>query len=421
MNNDLLWQDRHDGGLAADDSARAIAVSARRTYAVGHLTDPYSSTRFAVRAYETTTGKLLWQDNSTAGNTRDVVVSGGRVFVTGHRTTRQSGGAFVVRVYNAKYGNLLWEDRLSVPSAPDVESDEALDNIANTLATKGHRIFAVGWAGKGLVCAYHVRDGELLWEDGSEGAFTTWHTVVADNKRVFVGGQISPSEGLLGKVILRAHDAETGTILWENKWDKLSYLASSKALTRQGKRIAVVGTVLNSTGEWNFAVRVYHATTGQLLWEDMGDNVADDDNVTNSLRAVALYGNQLFAAGTLKNDFAVRSYDLRSGTLLWENRFSSESIGSANDICVRNGQVFSAGFTDRFLNQKYLVRALNTRDGRSLWEEMVEGAGNEHASAIGAHENRVYVSGALNSLSTGRDFTVRAYRQERTSHPTHGE
>jgi outer membrane protein assembly factor BamB len=326
-----------------------------------------------------------------------------------------------VRAYNAKYGNLLWEDRLSIPSAPEVETDEALDNIANTLAAKGHRIFAVGWAGKGLVRAYHVRDGKLLWEDGSEDAFTTWHTVVADNKRVFVGGQMSPSEGLLGKVILRAHDVKTGTILWENKWNELSYLAGAKALARQGRRIAVVGTVLNKAGEWDFAVRVYHATTGQLLWEDMRDSVGDDDNLADAARAVAMYGNRLFAAGTMDNDFAVRGYDLRSGALLWENRFSSGSIDSANDIRVRNGQVFTAGFTDLFLNQKYLVRALNAHDGLTLWEDLVEGEGNEHASAIGAYANRVYVSGALYSMSTGRDFTVRAYQHEKTSHPIHGE
>jgi outer membrane protein assembly factor BamB len=299
-----------------------------------------------------------------------------------------------------------------------VETDEALDNIAHALAAKHDRVFVVGWAGKGLVRAYHVHDGKLLWEDGSEGTFTTWRTVDTDGKRVFVGGQASPTEGLLSSVVLRALDARTGEQIWENRWNETSILAGAKALARQGWRIVLVGTVLDEEGKWNFTVRVYHAATGRLLWEQMHDDTGNDDNDTDFARAVAMHGDRLFAAGTLGDDFAVLGYDIRSGAFLWENRYDSGFIGAASDICVRDGQVYAAGFTDLFLNQTYLVRVLDTYNGSMLWEDRAEGIGNEHASAIEAIGRLVYVSGTTHSVSTGRDFTVRAYRQERTIHPT---
>jgi outer membrane protein assembly factor BamB len=140
-----LWRDRTFVSTGADNEAVAVDTERRRAFAAGWvrwLPGVGEQQAFLVRAYETDTGVLDWEDQFPAPrpfsqqHARDIAASKGRVIAVG-----VGSGTWLVRAYDAKQGHLVWSDD-SQP-AGGVGSALGLSG-ALAVAIEGGRVFVVG-------------------------------------------------------------------------------------------------------------------------------------------------------------------------------------------------------------------------------------------------------------------------------------
>src|SRR5262249_36911973 len=113
----LLWQDRLDHGPR--DQALDVAVGGTPVFLVGAGQNSSNPSRdWLVRAYDTSDGTLLWEDQRDEAGFADVAelvaVEGGLVFVAGtvFDAIPNSGLVnpnVVVRAYDARTGVLHWQ------------------------------------------------------------------------------------------------------------------------------------------------------------------------------------------------------------------------------------------------------------------------------------------------------------------------
>ena len=300
-------------------------------------------------------------------------------------------------------GDLLWEDRF--------------DNVggsarANAITAQGNRVFTAGGgvnaAGNSdlLVQANDAQTGDLLWEDqfdtgGQDGA----RAITAQGNRVFAAGSGSDD------FVVRAYDAPTGDLLWEDQFDNAGGQDRASAITAQGDRVFAAGLVANApSGGDDFVVRAYDAQTGDLFWENQFDTGGQD-----GARAITAHGNRVFAAGvggSIDQDFRVRAYDTQTGDLLWEDGFTNGGeFAEAVAITAQGNRVFAAGRAmSPAFNFDFVVRAYDAPTGDLLWEDQFDNAEDtDQANAITAHGHRVFAAGFVEKAAGGNDFVVRAY------------
>jgi outer membrane protein assembly factor BamB len=207
----IVWQAIH----ATTCSARAVASDGKRVIVAAQGGPAVDD--FLVQSYDADTGQFLWEDRtfvSTGFDNAAVAVDIERrlAFVAGWVRWvpgRQNQEAFLVRAYDTASGILRWEDQF--PSA-SVCICQAKDVVVD-----GGRVIAVG-AGPGtwLVRAYEARHGDLLWSDefapiggigpnpfDAEGALA----IAMAGGRVFVGGSGVNASGD-ADLILRTYDAK---------------------------------------------------------------------------------------------------------------------------------------------------------------------------------------------------------------------
>jgi len=82
-----------------------------------------------------------------------------------------------------------------------------------------------------------------------------------------------------------------------------------------------VGSAQNAAGNNDFIVRAHDAKTGRLLWQDLVDVAGGDDAAT----AVVLHDDRVFVVGrgmdaTGGHRLLLRAYNAKSGELAWEDR-----------------------------------------------------------------------------------------------------
>jgi hypothetical protein len=78
----------------------------------------------------------------------------------------------------------------------------------------------------------------------------------------------------------------------------------ARAITTQGNLVSAAGIVQTVARDINWFVRTYDIRTGLLQWQDQielnGDSSGPNSIVAN--------GNQVYACGTIGNDWLVRTY-----------------------------------------------------------------------------------------------------------------
>lgn len=217
----LLWRDQVDVA-GSHDVAEAIATDGRRVFAAGGVTNALGDLDLAVRAYDARTGIGLWNDQFDAAGGSDaakaIATDGTQVLVAGFATSATGGGDFLVRAYESKTGAIRWEDQVDKSGGGDT---------ALAAATSHGRAYVTGFATSAagdfdfLVRAYDARTGESSWEDQFDamGRDDQAFAISSDGRRVFVAGAGTNIAGDRD-FILRAHDGRTGSILWEDQVDK---------------------------------------------------------------------------------------------------------------------------------------------------------------------------------------------------------
>ena len=143
----FLWEDRTFVSTAFDNEAVAVDIEARRAFVAGWvlwLPGTSNQEAFLVRAYDTDSGILRWEDQFPSPqqcicNAHDIVVDHGRVIAVGHAAPP---GAWVVRAYDAKRGDLVWSD--SFAPVGGTGSNAFAIQGARAVAADGGRVFVVG-------------------------------------------------------------------------------------------------------------------------------------------------------------------------------------------------------------------------------------------------------------------------------------
>ena len=372
---DLVWQNRGQsapfGGAFAIDIGESVAVASGQICSTP--TPTFSTCDWFVRAHDSRTGATLWEDRVDGGggydSTEAVAVEGSRAFAVGWVRAAATGFDFVVRAYRVREGTLLWEKRID-------------------------------------------RGGK------SERAFS----VAASKGRVFVAGSVFGTDGRHDFSLL-VFDARTGGILWESQKSVAPFGGLANGVRAKGERVFVAGQVGSATPNlFSLVVRAHNAKTGALLWED---DVADAITTTPvTPDAMAVSGNLLFVGAAVADinsnifahDFLLRAYDVRSGALMWTDTFHVQDGSGAAALTLGAGRLFAAGWDcdDTVFNCHYHVRAYEPHTGNLLWEDRFTGPGGDillplPRAAFAAHGKQVFVGTGVLNTENRYEWSVRAY------------
>lgn len=74
--------------------------------------------------------------------------------------------------------------------------------------------------------------------------------------QVFLGGGVLNANGRYEWTI-RAHDANTGALGWEERIDEGGFFSSPNAFASEGDRLYAAGFIRKSDGAFDFTVRAY--------------------------------------------------------------------------------------------------------------------------------------------------------------------
>jgi outer membrane protein assembly factor BamB len=205
----LLWSTTSALGLCV---ANGIATDGRSVVLAENAGGPVPFD-FQSEAFDAATGEPLWRhDPARHAGFDDFAVA----VDTEHRLSFVVGrevrflqpppsfhGLLVVRAYDTRTGVLRWEDQYPLNPACDCTG-------LDVVAVKG-QVFVVGRRSTGdwIVRAYDSRSGDLLWQDESApaGSGSGLTAVAADRGRVFVAGSALNAAGNLD-FILRTYDAK---------------------------------------------------------------------------------------------------------------------------------------------------------------------------------------------------------------------
>jgi len=419
----LVWQDRV-GQPGGDDfsGVDALAASNHAIFVPGTLANANGDSDFLVRAYRGNDGSLLWQDRFDTPGSFDgaigIATAGGRVFAMGG--TNFGFGFPVIRAYDDKTGLLLWHNQVN--DTRGVFDSAVIDK---------NRVIAVGGNRTWMVDAYEAETGELLWRDRFGAASGNRAIgVVESGGRVFVGGRARPAGATLNWLV-RAYDSRTGDVLWEDHTPAGDF-AQATQLAVEGNRVIAVGYVETNSStapfsETDWLVRTYDAKTGQIVWEERLETGGLDSIAIPF--DVALLDGRAFVIGTGgpgcsfsvvgapdNCDFIVRTYNIETGQLLWEDRLDRAPIDQGLSIVAKGDAVFATGNGGNtcagvaLTNCDIFVRAYDPNTGTLLWEDQVDTMGTDDlGGAIATQGGSVFVAGVVIDADFTADILIRAY------------
>jgi hypothetical protein len=379
--NDLLWEDTFDPARL-HDRPYGVAAAEGWVVEVGESEAVEGNIDILVRAYDGATGALVWEDRVDPAGGWDtpfsVAIASGRVFVGGNVEDPPGDADWIVRAYALDDGAVLWQDTL------DLGGFETVD----PLVVRGNRVIATGWGGPGcfsdcdeITRAYDARTGTVVWEDRVDrGTMSNQAIAVATaGAAVLVGGWLGTEDGLTSAFQVRALDAETGLLLWEDQVFGPGYDTSFVTqIATHGDRAYAVGTV-----DDNWLVRAYHAATGTVLWSRTFSLISPGAGFSDVPFQVATDGERVVVGGygTTRGrgfyalDWVVNSYDAKTGRLLWSDvlNYGGKGDEAVGGIAIHEGQAFVSGGIMRSTGHlDVLLRVYDLAHGGVLWEDDIQ-------------------------------------------------
>lgn len=352
------------------------------------------------RAEVTSKGNLLWQDVFSLAKQDNealsVATERNRIFVAGTGQQSNSEAAWVVRSYEASTGKLLWRDVLNPGGGNAVALGIAVHHNLVAAAGAGNTTEDLN-SSLWIVKAYHAPSGELRWQDqfDNAGRFAEARAIAVTLTHVIAAGRATGVGGE-DEWLVRAYDTWSGALKWEDRRELVGKDQSAQAITVMGDHLFVAGGAINSDALGDWMVRAYDIKSGTLLWEDQ---LGEAGGFFSAFSITAQDGT-VFAAGTLNtltegNHWIVRAYQADSGNMLWEDRFNTGSGPGARSITTSKSGVFATGGIDLPTDHAMLVKAYDPTTGAPQWQDRIDfdraGTGG---TAITIKGHRVYAVGA---------------------------
>jgi putative pyrroloquinoline-quinone binding quinoprotein len=398
----LLWEVQEDihGGT---DIARAITLSGNVAVVVGNGGEPLEGTDesdFVIQALSRATGTLRWSDRTflSIGVVQQIFVTSRdhRAYAVGTLYESDGRSAFLVRAYDVPSGTLLWENVWHASPGIDTDHPQGIIATPTQVVVVGYGANATNNGLALLVRAYDPSTGTVLWEDrrSQSGADVVGWAVAANAGRVFVVGTTSGTGG--PGLLVRAYDASSGHVAWETIRQNVT---PTEMLVAAG-RLLVAGSAANNT----YLVAL-SAKTGSLLWED-------PTPIVGAFVDIAVDGPRLVGAVVSGVGFAVRTYNVVTGDLEWQDR-PTVPLGfhaTVLAVGVNSNGVYAAGSSGRiFSDSEFMVRAYDARNGTLLWDDRSHLSPDSRATDLVLDNSRLFVAGYTVEASTESDFLLRAY------------
>ncbi len=321
--------------------------------------------------------ELVWQDRFDIGGHRDglnnVVVADGIVVVDGLSWLDKLPGrdrrerATHVSAYDLATGELLWRQQFRAKGGRDLFVHDG------TVILTGFSHFRIR--------AFDLATGEPVWGSVERDLEAELQTNTLVDGVLYTGGYWRPGDAPIFDLLVQARDASSGELLWEERAPglPLGRWAAVSALAVQNGLLAVLSA---ERGERNTGViTAFDAATGQRLWRRTTDNT--------DLRQIdsdaALCRGLLFVSGTRSDapfgsphTFVVRALDTRTGESVWEREFTERkktSYSSAGLECA-GPRIFASALSDDpndGKDAKLFLWAFDFRRGAVRWQHEFQG------------------------------------------------
>ena len=353
---------------------------------------------YATVAYNAATGAPLWRKRYNGpGNSNDnaesVAVSpdGGRVFVTGMSQGVSSGEDYATVAYSAATGAQLWVRRYNDPG----NGDDYAYSVA--VSPGGSTVFVTG----GCVSCRPPNKPRSpttppLAPRCGRATTTARYSALAfavavspDGSRVFVTGTVSGPYAR-GNYVTIAYDAATGATLWVKTYSSpgnFQDLAVFLAVSPDGSTVFVTGTSGTATTRNDYATVAYDAATGAQLWVTRYSSPGKNDDSAGGL-AVSPDGSTVFVTGDSPgggtgDDYVTVAYNAATGAQQWLTRYNGSGNGSdlAAWIAVSptGGAVFVTGISaGSTTGNDYATVAYNAATGAQQWVTRYSSPGNSN-------------------------------------------
>ena len=411
----ILWQEQVDHAMGMDEVAgmglrgsKILLVAGVGESAPGSGTDTW-----IVRAYDAKKdGNLLWDVASTNADGEvtigGVSASGNRLIVAGSRETAGGQHHLLVRAYDTRSGELLWDDEV------DTGVNEGR---ARAAYIKGKKAWVVG-ALKDDVTEkttwwlryYDAKEGNLAHEDFPAGETDdergATHLYLQGSTLV-VGGV---AESLSGDTDWRARAYKTKdhSVLWDETFDSGEGDDEITGLQGMGKRFVIGGTIADPVGT-SMHIRTVFTKTGEFQWDatvDEGDsNIAAD---------VVGHGPCLFIGGEVDGDYFVRGFLTLNGDAMWTDRVDSGGYDAAFAMATFGSKTVFAGGTrgDGGGNGDRFIRNYDFHSGDIVWQQVQEVDGDDAMVGIMTKGSSVFtISNVDRDDGSDQDWLVTTHRR----------
>ena len=426
-----IWLRRYDGPVGGTDEATAIAVSSdgSTVFVTGRSEGASGFYGYATLAYDTSTGATIWRRRykgpADSAQSTAIAVSpdDSTVFVTGRSLSTGSSTDYATRAYDASTGATMWTSRYDGPAH---ESDEAL---AIGVSPDGSMVFVTGdstginGAFNFATVAYDAASGGTRWAErftGIVGAAATDLAVSPGGTEVFVtGSDIGRVDNNYATV---AYDAATGATVWQEDYNGPANAcdsASSIAASPDGATVVVTGTSGDcASNDQDYATVAYDASSGAKDWARRYAGPSTDFDEATAV-AISPDGTGVIVTGDSRGastswDIVTLRYDASSGATIWRRRYNGaphkRDVASDVGVSPDGATVFVAGESANGTVGAYKTLAYDAASGTTEWARRytLESQSGATSLAIDPKGDVVFVTGWSDG-PTGADYATIAY------------